>query len=187
MQEIINILESLGTVSLQAQASLAERVVKKEFPKNHLILEAGKTCRYLYFITEGCARGFYYKDGKDITSWFAFGQDAVTSMYSFVSQKPSFENIEILEPSVLYAISYDNLQKMYLEFPEFNLIGRLFTEKYYIELEERVMSLQFLTAKERYEKLLIQQPMLLQRVTLGQIASYLGITQETLSRIRGKF
>jgi CRP/FNR family transcriptional regulator, anaerobic regulatory protein len=108
-------------------------------------------------------------------------------MYSFVSQKPSFENIEILEPSVLYAISYDNLQKMYLEFPEFNLIGRLFTEKYYIELEERVMSLQFLTAKERYEKLLIQQPMLLQRVTLGQIASYLGITQETLSRIRGKF
>jgi CRP/FNR family transcriptional regulator, anaerobic regulatory protein len=187
MQDVINILESLGTISDAAKVSLQKRVVKKECPKNHLLLKEGKICRHLYFITQGCARSFYYKDGKEITSWFAFETDAVTSMYSFVSQKPSFENIEILEESVLYAISFDNLQKMYLEYPEFNLIGRLFTEKYYIELEERVMSLQFLTAKERYQKLLAQQPMLLQRVTLGQVASYLGITQETLSRIRGKF
>ena len=77
-------------------------------------------------------------------------------------------------------------QKAFEKYPEFNLIGRLLTEKYYIELEERTISLQFQTATERYLKLLQQQPQLLQKASLGMIASYLGISQETLSRIRKK-
>ncbi len=75
---------------------------------------------------------------------------------------------------------------MYLDFPETERIGRIITENYYIKLEERVLNIQFKTAKERYQKLMLKKTSLLQRVSLGQIASYLGITQETLSRIRAE-
>jgi len=112
-------------------------------------LEQGKTCKFLNFLESGFVRAFYYKDGKEITSWFAFENDIVTSMYSFTAQKPSFENIEIIENSVLHSIHFDQLQQLYQQFPEFNLIGRLITEKYFIELEERIFSLQIKSAKER--------------------------------------
>ena len=107
-------------------------------------------------------------------------------MYAFIAQKPGYEGIELLESCVLYSISYAQLQTLYRKYPALNLAGRLLTERYYLELEERTRSLQFQTATERYALLLAQQPGLLQRASLGHIASYLGISQETLSRIRGK-
>jgi CRP-like cAMP-binding protein len=107
-------------------------------------------------------------------------------MYSFVSQKASYENIQAIEPATLYAITFDDLQKLYKNYPTFDKIGRLLTEQYYVALEERIMSLQFQTAIERYQSLMQNENYLLQRVSLGMIASYLGISQETLSRIRSK-
>ncbi len=79
------------------------------------------------------------------------------SMYSFTAQKPSFENIEIMETSVLHSVSFDQLQQLYQKYPEFNLIGRLLTEKYFIILEERIFSLQIQSAKERYQEILNNQ------------------------------
>ena len=186
MDKIISILNQFANISEQAKNEILGKVLIKEFVKGSYIVEQGKTCKYLYFIKSGFLRGFYLKDGKEITSWFASQNDAVTSMYSFITQKPSFETIEILEDSTLFEISYKNVQLFIKKYPEFNLIGRLLTEKSYIELEERTMSLQFQTATERYLKLLQQQPQLLQKASLGMIASYLGISQETLSRIRKK-
>ena len=186
MQIIIKILNQFATISEQAKTELAEVVKKNELSKGKLLLEQGETCRHLYFLESGFARGFYYQNGKDITTWFAFENDIVTSMFSFVAQKPSFESIEILEDSVMYGIGYEQLQQFYQKYPKFNLIGRLLVEKYYIELEERTLSLQFQSAKERYRKIINNQPALLQRASLGHIASYLGISQETLSRIRAK-
>lgn len=107
-------------------------------------------------------------------------------MYSFISQKPSFEIIEVMENSILYCIDYEQLQNLYKTYPDLNRIGRLLSEKYYIELEERVLSLQFKTAEERYRHIVENKPALLQKASLGQISSYLGISQETLSRIRRK-
>lgn len=159
---------------------------KRVLEKDEILLQEGKTCRFLYFIKSGFVRGFYHHDGKEITSWFAYENDALTSMYSFISQKPSFETIEVLEDCILYEISYENVQFLFKKYPEFNLIGRLITEKYYIKLEERTMSLQFQSATERYLKILQEQPLLLQKASLGMLASYLGISQETLSRIRKK-
>ncbi len=184
MQFITNRLNRITTISEQARAELDRLVIRKEYPRGTLLLEQGKTCRHLYFLEYGFARSFYYQAGKDITSWFAFEDDIVTSMYSFTAQKPSFENIEILENSVLHSITHDQLQQLYNKFPEFNLAGRLLTEKYYIELEERTFSFQIQSATERYQIILNHQPELLQRASLGHIASYLGISQETLSRIR---
>ncbi|MBL0304205.1 MAG: Crp/Fnr family transcriptional regulator [Cytophagaceae bacterium] len=186
MDKLITIINQFANISEQAKNELFDIVSMKGFDKGSYIVEQGKTCKHLYFIKSGFLRGFYYQDGKEITSWFASENDTVTSMYSFISQKPSFETIEVLEDSTLFEISYNNLQLLFEKYPEFNLIGRLLTEKYYIELEERTISLQFQTATERYLKLLQQQPQLLQKASLGMIASYLGISQETLSRIRKK-
>jgi hypothetical protein len=81
-------------------------------------------------------------------------------------------------------LSYNSLQEIYSRFPEAERTGRLIIENYYIHLEERVINLQFKSAKERYERLLERYPGIILRAPMGNIASYLGITQETLSRIR---
>ena len=91
-----------------------------------------------------------------------------------------------MEDSVLTQVSFSALQQLYIQFPETERLGRIITENYYIKLEERLLSLQFKTAKERYQNFQLSKPSLLQRTSLGQIASYLGITQETLSRIRAE-
>lgn len=186
MNNLIGLLNRLGVSDLDVQAYLSRCVRRVQYAKNDVLLQQGQTCRYLYHLERGLARGFYYQNDKDITSWLAFEGDIVTSMYSFIRQKPGYEGIELLENAVLYAISYPDLQELYTRFPAMNTAGRLLTEHYYVELEERLASLQFRTAKERYEYLLEKQPQVIQRVSLGHVASYLGITPETLSRIRGQ-
>jgi CRP/FNR family transcriptional regulator, anaerobic regulatory protein len=184
MQKLIKILDNFTSISEKTKTALSQIVIKKEFSKGHILLQQDKVCKNLYLVESGFLRGFYFQDGKDKTLWFASENDIVTSMYSFITQKPSLEIIEIMDTSILYCINYEQLQNLYKTYSELNLIGRLLTEKYYIELEERTLSLQFQTAEERYRHLLENKPNLLQKASLGQIASYLGISQETLSRIR---
>jgi CRP-like cAMP-binding protein len=186
MQELIEYFERYTPISLEAKTELAGTVKIIKTCKGQILLHQGNVCRNLYIIKNGFLRGYYFQDGKEFTSWFAFENDVAASMYSFVTQKPGYESIEALEDSTLYSIEYNQLQYFYKKYMEINLIGRLFTEKYYISLEERKNSLQFQSAKDRYEGLLEKQPRLLQRASLGMIASYLGISQETLSRIRNK-
>lgn len=96
------------------------------------------------------------------------------------------ENIQLLEGSILWAISKETLTGLFNRYNEIDRLVRIVYEKYYIRLEERFVNAQFKTAGERYENLLQQTPHILERVPLGHIASYLGISQETLSRIRSR-
>ncbi|MEI9911992.1 MAG: hypothetical protein WDO71_21525 [Bacteroidota bacterium] len=93
----------------------------------------------------------------------------------------------MLEGSILWAISKDTLDGLFNQYHEIERLVRIAYEKYYIRLEERYVNAQFKTATERYENLLRQTPHIPGRVSLGHIASYLGISQETLSRIRSRF
>ena len=187
MENIIDILNQFAKISEEVRADLSNFLSEIDLPKGKLLLKNGKICQSIYFIKTGAVRGYYSMDGKEVTSWFAFEKDIFTSLYSLLNQKPSLYSIEILEDSSLDRLNYDDLQYLYKKYPEFNLIGRLITEKYYCELDERTFSLQFLSAQDRYRQLIEQQPQLLQRASLGHIASYLGISQETLSRIRARF
>lgn len=182
----LDILNAVTPLSKEEQADLMAVVRRQQYAKHTYLLQPGSTCRYLYFIESGCLRGFCLREGVSCSTWFAEENSVVTSAYSFLTQRPGYEGIEVLESSILSVIHYDDLHRLYQQHPSFNLLGRLLTEQYYIELEERTQSLQLLTATERYEQLLKQQPTLVQRVNLGHIATYLGISQETLSRIRAK-
>jgi CRP-like cAMP-binding protein len=154
--------------------------------KGELLLTPNERSKYLHFIESGLLRGYYEQDGKEITSWFASEGEFATCFYSFITKEASNEYIQAIEPAQLIRIADEDLQKLYSDFPETERIGRLLTEQYYIKLEGRLLSIQFKTAKERYDNLLTTNPGLLRRAPLGQIASWLGITQETLSRIRSE-
>jgi CRP-like cAMP-binding protein len=155
--------------------------------KNEYLVTEGKVCRHLYFLEHGALRGFYNLEGKEITHWFAFEDDFVTSFHSFITQQAAVENIQLLEGSVLWSISKDSLTDLLNKYHDIERLVRIAYEKYYIRLEERFVNAQFKTATERYQNLLMQSPHILERVSLGYIASYLGISQETLSRIRSRF
>lgn len=154
--------------------------------KNEYLLTEWKLCRHLYFLQQGALRGCYTLRGKEITHWFAFENDFVTSFHSFITGQPAVENIQSLEGSVLWSISKEKLNTLLDNFPEIERLVRIIYENYYIRLEERFINSQFKSAGERYEDLLQHSPHIIERVPLGYIASYLGISQETLSRIRGR-
>lgn len=155
-------------------------------PKNELLVTEGKICRNLYFLQKGALRGSYILDGKEITHWFAFDNDFVTSFHSFITRQPAIENIQTIEGCVLWAISKDRLNILLNQYHDIERLVRIAYEKYYIRLEERFVNGHFKTAHEKYQDLLTRSPHILERVPLGYIASYLGISQETLSRIRGR-
>ncbi len=154
--------------------------------KGRYLVTEGKTCRHLYFLETGALRGFYNLDGKEITHWFSAAPDFVTSFHSFITQQPAVESIQLLEGSILWAISKEHVTRLMNEHHDIERLVRIAYESYYIRLEERYVNAQFKTATERYQNLLMQTPHILERVPLGYIASYLGISPETLSRIRSR-
>jgi CRP-like cAMP-binding protein len=184
LDQLLNHIRNYSPLSKEAQQSLEQCFEQVVLGKNEYLLTEGKICRHLYFLQTGALRGFYYLDGREITHWFGFENDFVTSFHSFITGEPAVENIQLLEGSVLWAISKDTLTGLYNQYHEIGRLVRVIYEKYYIRLEERFVNAQFKSASERYESLLQQSPHIVERVSLGHIASYLGISQETLSRIR---
>lgn len=186
MENIINFLNTIYPLNLAIQERLRTDLKSINLPKRKMLLTEGEVSDKIYFIQEGFARAFYFHKDKEVTSWFMGQNDIMISIYSFFTQTPSFENIELIEDCTLFYMTYGELQKIYKDHPEFNVVGRMITEHYYIKSEARTISLRAQTAEERYNRLLQDFPGILQKTSLGQIASHLGIKQETLSRIRGK-
>lgn len=158
----------------------------KEFKKGDLLLREGETCRQSFYIINGIARKFYYNDGKEVTTEFYFSNDLAVSFSSYVFQKPSRETIECLTDVSVSATNYQVFQEVKQKFPKLMELDLLITELYTAWLEERMFEFQTLNATQRYEKLIQHSPHLIQQVQLTHIASYLGISLETLSRIRAK-
>ena len=177
---LIETLNFIYPLSAALDRRFRESIREEILPKRTLLLREGETSRRIYFINKGFARAYYVtRQGRECTSWFMGQGDLMISVYSFYTQKPAAENIELL------SISWNQLQGIYADFPEYNYTGRLVTEKYYMLSEKRTILLRTLSARERYERLLQLHPGITQKASLGQIASYLGMTQETLSRVRG--
>ncbi|SHF43743.1 Crp/Fnr family transcriptional regulator [Dysgonomonas macrotermitis] len=155
-----------------------------EKPKGYILTKAGTIEEYLYFVTKGIVRTFSIVKDEEVTFWIGEEGSVACSMRNYVESKPSYETIETLEDCSLYRIKAQDLQQLYKQNIEIANWGRKFAEYEIMKTENRLIAQQFLTAKERYDNLIKSQPQLLQRIPLSIIASYLGITQVSLSRIR---
>jgi CRP-like cAMP-binding protein len=186
MEALFNQIKQYCTLSAALQTQLGSVLHPVELTKGSLLAQEGRVCQHLYFLENGCARGFHNLDDKEVTYWFAFENNFVTSFFSFITQQPGIENIQAVEDCVLWRLSYADLQRVYKSHPEMERVGRIMIEQYYVMLEERFVRNHFKEARERYDLLMEAHPQWVLRLPLGYIASYLGISQETLSRIRGK-
>lgn len=183
--KLIDRVKTMIPVSRELEAALTHMAETISFPKGFTLIASGSRSPELFFVEKGLLRGFYMLDGKEITNWFGAEGEFATCFYSFITQQPSVETLQVLEDSELVRIPFKTLQKLYVDFPETERVGRLLIEDYYVRLDERLLAIQFKSARERYDALFAKRPSLFQRANLGHIASYLGMTQETLSRIRG--
>lgn len=180
---LFDFLNSILPLSEELKTQLSFYLKLQQFEKKTFLLKEGQTCNYIYFMQQGLVRSYYTKDGNEICSWFMKEGDVIISVDSFYNRKSSYEFIEAIEDTSVYYIHYDELQLLYKKFIEFNIVGRVLTEKYYQLSEERLFSMRKQKAAERYNFLLSHHPEIFQRVPRKYIASYLGITEETLSRI----
>ncbi|WEK34082.1 MAG: Crp/Fnr family transcriptional regulator [Candidatus Pseudobacter hemicellulosilyticus] len=182
--EIAHILDALYPLPEPSRQRIIAHVREIQLPKGHILFRAGKVETKICFIKKGIVRAFAEAGDHEITFWFGQEGDPVVSMNSYVDQQKGYENIELLEDAVLYELPANSLQELYLTDIHIANWGRKFAERELIKTEERLISRQFGTAADRYRDLLNNHPDLIRRVPLGHIASYLGITQVSLSRIR---
>lgn len=153
-------------------------------PKDHFLLREKEVCDYIFFIPKGVARIYYKKNGKEITEWIAMDEQFFFSITSFFQRTPSHLIIQTLEPSEVMGIHYNDLTRLAAEHHEVETLFRKMMSFSLILSQQRMDSIQFESAHQRYEKLIKNSPDIVKRVPLTYIASFLGVTLETLSRIR---
>jgi len=183
IDEIIDNIEPLPDDS---RNNLKKYITEVSYPKNFCLMQAEKVIPYLYFVKKGILRAYATREENEITFWFGSEGETVVSMKSYVEDKPGYENVELLENCDLYRLETESLRKLFSEDIHIANWGRKFAEKELVKTEELIISRQYKTALERYSDLMRNKPHLLRRVQLGHIASYLGITQVSLSRIRAE-
>lgn len=181
--DLFTYFNSVNKISDAARRDLEQLVSEKVFDVNDIIQQIGSRCKTVYFVQEGCARIFYYKDGNDITEHFAFENDIIVRAESLFTGLPTSKGIQAIAKTTMISIQSDALFKLYDQHHDIERLFRLIFEKEYINTVKRIESLQFKTAKERYAELL-ETTDYIQKIPLKYIATYLGITQVSLSRIR---
>ena len=181
---LISFIENYTSISDEIKERLTEMGIVKNFKKNEIIVKEGITCKYLYFSLSGTVRSFYYLDGKDITNWIYPEQSFFTSWHSYLAQQPSKESVQAISQNKVIAISFNNWESLCKEYNEINTFLRLLFAEHLASIDDFYKGYYFLTAKEKYSLLLSVFPEIILTSNLGYIASMLGISQETLSRIR---
>ena len=186
MKNVIAKMRSLYPVSDETVELLKARVTPCRFPKRYQLIKADEFCRSAYFIEEGMTRSFWLVDGQEITTSFAWEGSIVFSMDELYYGKVSEEFVETLEEVEAYRIALTNLRHLFETDLEWCNWGRIIHQNEYRRLHQSHKERLTLPAKERYEAFKQQFPDVCQRVNLGYIASYLGITLSTLSRLRAE-
>ena len=186
MRELLSLLNSIHALSDGLQMHLSEILTPKQLAKKDYLLKAGHVCRRISFIQHGLLRCFYMKDQHEVSSWFMREGDVIVSVESFFNQTQSYEYIQALEDCTVYSINHQQLEDIYKQFPEFNFVARVLLQKYYNLSERRLYSMRMQSASERYDYLIEHHPELVLRVSAKYLASYLGITEVTLSKIKGR-
>lgn len=184
MENFYTTIAQYTNLSEQSRRELDSCLKKLTFTKGHILIKPDTVCNYLYFIESGLTRTFYWKDDKEITDWISVENTFACSIISFITRQPDRRGIELLEDSVLYSLHFNELDKLCNKHHDIETFTRKLVSFGLVQLQQKIDDLHFTLAVDRYRILMHANPSLIQRVPLGMIASYLGITQETLSRIR---
>lgn len=186
MERFLNFLSSIQPINEVEKDLIRKISTKQSIRKNEELQPIGHTCRTIYFVSKGMLRIRYLKDGTDITESFEPENSIVARAESLFARIPSKKAIEAIEDSELIAVSALKLFELFDEHPVVERLFRKIIEQQYVRTIQRIESLQFHTPEERYKLLIQLQPDILKRVPLKHVASYLGITQVSLSRIRSR-
>ena len=184
MDKLIQYLNSINKISEQSQEALLAICTETTIKKNVDLHPIGHVCRNLYFVKSGLLRVYYLKDDIDVTESFEFENAIVARADSLFNAKPSRKAIQAIEDTDLTVINGSALFQLYDTHPDIERLFRKVFELAYIQSVNRMETIQFHSAKERYKNLMENAPNTIQRIPLKHIASYLGITQVSLSRIR---
>lgn len=161
--------------------SLAERI---ELPKQAIFINQNRTNKYIYFLEEGICRIYYPKKEKEVILDFCFPGNIILPLNSYIHGKPTYEIVDTISNCILHRISIQQLQDLFNSSITIANWGRKLAEIETLKIEDRLMQSLFKSAAERYQDLIQKEPILLQNIKLGYIATYLGVSQVTLSRIR---
>ena len=181
--KIKKLIENFDDATLEA---LTEISYTKTFAKGDYLLKANSICNKSYWVESGVLRRYYVHNDKEITTEFYFKNDLAMSFDSYILQKPSREYIQALTEVTVNITEYSSFQIEKIKHKQLQELDFLMTEYYALWLEEKVFELHTQNATERYQTLLTKSPHIIQQVQLTQIASYLNVSLETLSRIRAK-
>jgi CRP-like cAMP-binding protein len=192
MEQLITFLSQIPTpgerpFTAECKDWLRTVIQTRSLKKKEILLRPGQICRNLYFIESGLLKCYYINDkGQTVIDWFFGEKEAIVSIDSFYQQIPGEDYMEAIEDSVLHYISYEQLQIGYARFAEFLALGLLFTNKYLRVWHQQVRNIRMMTTEERYLFFLRTQPEFNDRIEVQDLASYLDMNRETLSRIRSR-
>jgi CRP-like cAMP-binding protein len=185
VEELLQHIKKIYSLHPESEKALTTISKEVKFPKGQNIQNIGHTCKTIYFVKKGAVRIYYYKNEKDITESFEFEKSFVARAESLFTGTPSRKAIQALEDTVLIAIDANKLFKLFDTHSDLERLFRKIIENSYVTTVHRIESLQFHSAEERYKSLIKETPDILKRIPLKYVSSYLGITQVSLSRIRG--
>jgi CRP-like cAMP-binding protein len=185
MRSFRKFIENYTPISDKDWALIVACFEQKTIKKDEILLEEGKICRHLFFLENGLLRYFINKEGNEVTKFFTEAPYCFTSQVSFTAVKPATENIQAIEESVIWQATLENVNKL-LEIKSWSTFVRKLIQEVQFYTEQILEEIQTETAEKRYQKMLIEEPQLVQRIPLKYLASYLGIAPQSLSRIRKK-
>ena len=182
--KIIQSIKSIASLNEAEEKAFLSILEVKIFKKKEFLLQEGKLCNKITFVNNGCMRLFYNVEGVENTIQFFFGDSWYTDYASFLTGKPTIENMQALEESEVVQFKKDDLYKLYDSMPIFEKVGRIFAENAYLSISQLNQMKTNEEPEVRYINLLKTRPELIQQIPQHYIASYLGVKPETLSRIR---
>ncbi len=159
----------------------------KKLNKGAFLIQPGQQANFLAYINKGTLRVYFINEkGEEITTWFSFKDMFVTDLLAYYKETPATFFVEAIEDCELFLVQKYQLEQLFLTYPEYSKFGRKFAENGMITVMERMVTLQTKSAEERYKELL-EQPHFMQKIPLKYLATYLGITDTSLSRIRRNY
>lgn len=186
MESLIKNIEHYISLNTEEISLLKGAITKKEYIKSEVIFSEGKVANDIYYVSKGCVRLFYNVEGIDRTGFFYTEGQFICAGESYTFNIPAIENYQAMEETEIYILSKTNIDKLLVEIPKMEVIARIATENELITCQKIIASFITKSPEERYLELFKTQKHLFQRVPQQHIASFLGVTPETLSRIKAR-